>query len=235
MGLYYLLNSSYDLRTKILLFVFTAMIVVFSLSVHECSHGLTALALGDPTAKNRGRLTLNPIKHINPIGALMMLLIGFGYAEPVPVNANNFKHRKLGMAITAFAGPFSNFIIALVAVFCEKLVVNAVFSSTERITAYYNGNSFLFFLQLFLFMMAIMNISLMIFNLIPIPPLDGSRILNIFLPERYYFRLMRYEQYTALLFFAAVFISTRLFKFDILLGIPEAIYNGLYKLVSLII
>ena len=95
MGIFSLLFSSeYDFKTRITLILFTALIVVFSLTIHEVSHGLAALALGDPTAKNRGRLTLNPMKHLNPVGALMMLLIGFGYAEPVPINPNNFKNRK---------------------------------------------------------------------------------------------------------------------------------------------
>ncbi|MBR6916770.1 MAG: site-2 protease family protein [Clostridia bacterium] len=235
MGILNLLTSSYDIKTKIMLFLFTALIVVFSLSVHECSHGLAAYALGDSTAKYRGRLTLNPKKHMNPVGTIMMLLIGFGYAEPVPINPNNFKNRKLGMAISAFAGPFSNFILAFIAIFSEKLVLNAVNSSEDALMSYFSGNSFFYYLDLFLYLMAIMNLALMVFNLIPIPPLDGSRILNIFLPEKYYFKLMRYEQYTALIFFAVVFLSTRLFKFDILFGIPNAIYNGLYKLVSLII
>ena len=215
-----------------MLALFTAAIVLFSLTVHEFSHGVTALALGDPTAKNRGRLTLNPIKHMNPVGALMMLLIGFGYAEPVPINPNYFKNRKVGMAVTAFAGPFSNFILALIAVFGFRIVINSASSSYEAALAFNQGNSVLYFIGFFLQLMALMNLSLMVFNLIPIPPLDGSRILNLFLPERYYFQLMRYERYTALIFFGVIYLSTRVFHFDILFGIPEAIFNGLYSLVS---
>ncbi len=233
MGLLNILTSThYDVKTKILLFVFTVFVIFFSLTVHECSHGLAALALGDTTAKDRGRLTLNPFKHINPYGTVMMFLIGFGYAEPVPINPARFtkiKSRKAGMALTALAGPFSNFLLALISVFFYRLTVVKMYSATSE--SLFNV---LDVLNLFFFMMAIMNLSLMVFNLIPIPPLDGSRILNIFLPERYYFSLMRYEQYTSLIFFGIVFISTRIFNYDILFGIPEAIFNGLYKLVSLI-
>jgi len=227
MGLLYLLSSDYDTKTKIMLILFTAVIVVFSLTVHEFSHALTALAFGDPTAKNRGRLTLNPLKHMNPIGTIMMLLIGFGYAEPVPINPFHFKNRKAGMAVTALAGPLSNFVLALISVVFYRLTVLGILGATSE-----SAFNVLNILNLFLYLMALMNLSLMVFNMIPIPPLDGSRILNLFLPERYYFRLMRYEQYIALIFFGIVFISTRVFRYDILFGIPEAIFKGIYNLVS---
>ena len=225
MGLLNLLSSGYDFKTIVTLVLFTGFIVVFSLTIHEVSHGLCALALGDPTAKNRGRLTLNPLKHMNPVGAMMMLLIGFGYAEPVPINPNNFKNRKVGMAITAFAGPFSNFILAVISTFVFGFTLKSASSSLEKLEAFYNGNSVLFFVAQFFYYMAVMNLALMVFNLIPIPPLDGSRILNIFLPEKYYFRLMRYEQYIALIFFLVIFVSSRVFHINILFGIPEWIFE----------
>ena len=167
--------------------------VFFSLAVHECCHGLAAYALGDPTAKNRGRLTINPIKHLNPLGAICMLLVGFGWANPVPVNPNYFKNRKAGMAITALAGPLSNFVLALLATLFYVLIerfapVTASGFTKNLINVIYN----------FFIYMQLLNINLAIFNLIPVPPLDGSRILNIFLPEHLYFKVMRYEQYIAI-------------------------------------
>ncbi len=240
MGLLNILTmSQYDVKTKIILFIFSVVVVFFSLTVHECSHGLTALALGDATAKERGRLTLNPMKHLNLYGTIMMFLIGFGYAEPVPINPARFskiKSRKVGMAITALAGPMSNFILALIASFGYTAIINGVGkSSYEAIVKFSEGQSLPYFISLFLYMLAIVNLSLMVFNLIPIPPLDGSRILNLFLPERYYFSLMRYEQYTALIFFAVVYISTRVFNVNILLGIPEWIFGKLVSLADLIV
>jgi len=162
-------------------------IIIFSLSFHEFSHAFAAYKLGDPTAKNLGRLTLNPLKHLDPVGAVMMLLVGFGYARPVPINSRLFKKPKWGMALSALAGPLSNLLIAFVASFFIQAAINAYNQSA--------GNQLLYILILFLMMASRLNISLAIFNLLPVPPLDGSRILFVFLPSKYYFAIMRYEQY----------------------------------------
>jgi Zn-dependent protease len=140
--------------------------------VHEYTHGWTAYKLGDPTAKASGRLTLNPLKHIDPIGALCMVLFRFGWSKPVPINEYNFERRELDTAITAFAGPASNLLVA-----CLTALINWIFKP--------DPNSIIGYL---LFIFAMINISLAVFNLIPIPPLDGHKIVRAFLPKglRYY-------------------------------------------------
>jgi len=167
-------------------YVFAMAFVVFcTLPIHEYAHALVAYKLGDSTAKNMGRLTINPMAHVDWIGALMIFLVGFGYAKPVPVNARNFKKPKLGMAISALAGPFSNIIMAFLFLLGLNAVVHYCNSTSILWSAIYS----------FLYFAALVNISLAVFNLIPIPPLDGSRILSAVLPDKYYYKLMQYERY----------------------------------------
>ena len=178
----------------------TALAVLITLTVHEYCHGYAAYKMGDNTAKNMGRLTLNPIHHIDPVGALCMLFFHIGWAKPVPINPRNFKNPKRGFAITALAGPLSNLILAFVFSGVFLLTYKAahgVFIS--------QGDGFLFELcknaTLFFSIFFSVNIGLAIFNLIPIPPLDGSRILTVILPQKAYFAIMKYERqiYFALL------------------------------------
>jgi len=224
-------NSGYDLRMKITLTIFSLVIVLFSLTIHELSHGLMAYALGDPTAKSRGRLTLNPLKHLNPIGTIAMLLFGIGWAEPVPINPSYFKHRKTGMAVTALAGPLSNVILSFIALIFSTLCMNGLMNTAfESQSAVYSSP--LYLLYLFFTMMHTMNLYLAIFNLIPVPPLDGSRILFIFLPSEYYFKVMKYERYLALILVA-------LFYMNILdrplAAAVNAISSGMQNLINLVI
>ncbi len=163
------------------------------ITLHELSHGLVAYKLGDPTAKLAGRLTLNPIKHLDPIGLLMMLVCHVGWAKPVPVNMNRFRDPKRGMALTALAGPASNVIIAAVFLFLYGLCYIPLSKSAA-------GQYFLRMIDL----TAVISIGLAIFNLLPIPPLDGSKILFSFLSDERYRWLMRYERYVSLLLFALV-------------------------------
>ena len=165
----------------------SAFVVFCIIPIHEYAHALIAYKLGDETARLSGRLTLNPMAHFNPIGALMILLVGFGYAQPVPVNVRNvkMKNKKLAMAIIALAGPVSNLIIAFVSMFLMYLI--AKLAGTSELIAY----AFIIFFQF----TAIININLAVFNLIPVPPLDGSRILFAVLPTKYYFSIMKYERY----------------------------------------
>ncbi len=164
-------------------------VVFCTLPVHEFAHAYAATKLGDDTARLKGRLTLNPLAHLDIIGSIMILLVGFGYAKPVPVNARNFKNPKAGMAITAAAGPLSNLIMALI----FSILHIAFLVYYQRSGAVFANVAYLFF-----YFAAYVNVTLGIFNLIPIPPLDGSRILNLFLPSEIYFKLMRYERYIML-------------------------------------
>lgn len=158
--------------------------VLFCLTVHETCHGLAALALGDPTAKRQHRLSLNPLRHIDWFGLLMMLVAGFGWARPVPVNPNYFKKPRQGMALTALAGPSSNLLLALLLLIPARLIYTYAHYSVFNQTALD-----------FLTSTAALSIGLGLFNLIPIPPLDGSKVLAVLLPERAYRWLMRYERF----------------------------------------
>ena len=160
-------------------------IIFCVLPIHEYAHGFVAHILGDDTARLKGRLTLNPLAHVDPMGALMVLLVGFGYAKPVPVNIGRFKRgkRKQYMALTAFAGPVSNLIMATIFTFLYCLIYHKFLYTNESMV----------YVALFFSVAAQINISLAVFNLLPIPPLDGSRILNAFLPDRIYYKIMQYE------------------------------------------
>lgn len=173
-----------DLLIKFLARIFVIFCV---LPIHEYAHALVATKLGDQTARLSGRLTLNPLAHIDPIGAIMILLAGFGYAKPVPVNIRNFKDRKVGMALTAIAGPISNLIMGFLSLVLLRLLMFVMPESTVKEVIY-----------LFLIFSAGININLAVFNLLPIPPLDGSRLATLFLPDRIYYKIMQYERYIIL-------------------------------------
>ena len=168
---------------------------LFALSFHEFSHGLAAHWLGDDTAKNAGRLSLNPLRHLDPFGVICMLLFHFGWAKPVPVSAYKFKRPKRDMALTALAGPVSNLLLALVGVFVFAVVTpHLEVEAVGGMFYYYEGKEWQLAIYLVLQMFYTLNLTLAIFNFLPIPPLDGSRIFLSFLPDRLYFKVMRYER-----------------------------------------
>ena len=222
-------DSSLDIRQKITMLVFSIVIVVFSLTIHEVCHGLTALALGDRTAQEKGRLTLNPLKHLNPYGTIAMLLFGFGWAEPVPITPVRFKRKinmRAGVAIVSVAGPLSNFILSIIAAFGMEFALKGLVGLSDPY------NSPLYLVYIFFSMMHNMNIMLAIFNFIPVPPLDGSKILFSFLPDRVYWKIMKYEQYLAIGLVVLLYIGV---LDGPLSFIVSGVSNGILSLVSKIV
>lgn len=179
--------------------------VLICIMVHEVSHGLAAYLLGDPTAKAQHRLSFNPLRHIDPFGALMMLLVGFGWAKPVPVDMRYFKKPKAGMAITALAGPISNFVLAYVALLIAYVILGAAVVTGALAQGTLQG------ILDFCTLTASLSIGLGVFNLIPFPPLDGSKVVGAFLPDKVYYKILRYE-------FAGTFILMALLWLGVLDG-----------------
>ncbi len=181
--------------TEVIVYILSTLAVIFiTLPIHEFAHGFAAVKLGDNTPRWQGRLTINPFAHIDYIGALCIILFGFGWARPVQVNHNNFRNPKRDMALTALAGPLANILMS---------IVTMIFTNAFALFYSRNGISILLYIAFFFQWIAQINISLAVFNLIPIPPLDGSRLLSALLPNKYYYSLMRYERY---IYFGLIFL-----------------------------
>lgn len=216
-----LFQSGASWQEAVMMLMAVVVVAFIASPIHECAHAFVAYKQGDPTAKNLGRLTLNPLKHIDPIGGLMILLLGFGYAKPVPINMNNFEHPKRGMALSALAGPVSNLILAFLFMLISSIL-----------NIFLWNVSFWIYLYLFFYYCIIINLNLAVFNLLPIPPLDGSRIVNSVLPDRIYYKLMDYERIIQMLLFVLLFTGVLSYPLGLL---NNLIYNGMEWLVNLIV
>ena len=188
------------------------LVTLVAIPWHEAGHALASLLLGDPTARRQGRLSLNPLRHFDLLGTVCMVVLGVGWAKPVQTDVRRFKNPKVGMALTALAGPVANLILAYLSMTVWKLV-------------YYWGpdTAAMWYLTYFLQFMVMMNVGLAVFNLIPVPPLDGSRVLLVFLPQRVYFGIMRYEREILAILLAVVW-------FGALNGPLSVVSNGVWDL-----
>lgn len=220
-------DSSLSIGEKLLYILVIAFCVLLSLSIHELCHGLVAYWMGDKTAKYSGRLSLNPLHHLDPFGALCLFLFGFGWAKPVPVNPWNFNNKKGGMVLTALGGPISNFLLAFLAQVGVAVLENMRFASDA---------SFSFQLANVCYMicyyLVMLNLGLGIFNLIPIPPLDGSKVLNAVLPARTYFKIMEYERFG---FIALIILINLPFFNHLLMMIEQVVLAGYNNIIGIFI
>lgn len=205
------------MRDTMIMFLYAIPAILVSLSFHEMSHAYASYRLGDPTAKRMGRLTMNPLKHLDPAGTLMLVAsmfsgVGFGWAKPVPIDPTYYRNYKRGTVMVSLAGPLSNLLLAFAFSFPMALIaansgltINEIYNSRYLIY----GSDFSFRSVVFNIsrMFYMMNIGLAIFNLIPVPPLDGSKILMAVLPARQYFSLIRYQRYIGLMFLAVMLLK----------------------------
>lgn len=214
-----LFRSGFSRESVISLLLFIPTILI-SLTVHEYCHGYAAYKCGDNTAEWNGRLTLNPLKHLDPIGTLMMLVFGFGYAKPVPVNPRNFRNYKWGLCIVSLAGPLSNVLLAFIGILLNYGVFQILaLLQTEVFISAVSSNLFSVW-SIFIYMFISANTALAVFNLLPIPPLDGSRIVSSVLPAKLAYYYNKYENYIMI----AVLL---LLYFNILDGVIFYLRDGL--------
>lgn len=211
-------------RFNILNLLVNAMVLFTAIPVHECAHAFAADRLGDPTPRNQGRLTLNPFAHLTLWGSLMLVLAGFGWGKPVEVNPNNFKSVRRDNAIVALAGPLSNMIMAFLCTIVYKIIVFSTDETNE--TAYY--------IALVFYLAMTINVGLGVFNLLPIPPLDGSKIYGAILPPKAYFTIMRYERYIVIVLIVLIYSGLLTGPMSFLQGLVYAAMDFLTGWVDMI-
>lgn len=203
--------------------IYTIPAVLIAVSLHEFAHGYVSYKLGDPTPKESGRLSLNPLKHLDPFGTLCLLFLHFGWAKPVVVDPYYYKKKKQGMMLVALAGPVMNFCIAFISLFLAGAIFNLAGSYTGGYTK---------FLVRFFGQSALLNIGLGVFNLIPVPPLDGSKVAAAILPESVYFKYMKYERYGYMLLMGLLFFNVLSRPLAI---VRNGLINGMWGIVHLIL
>ena len=217
-----------DMRSYLISMLLSLPVILLSLSLHETAHGYAAWRLGDPTAKSLGRLTLNPIKHLDPIGFVCMLLAGFGWANPVPINSRYFKKPRRDIALVGVAGPLSNLLLSVVFLLLLRFVgFGWLLNLPVQTELQFN---LVYFAILFLYYGVYMNVTLAIFNLLPVPPLDGSRIFYIFLPPRLYYKVMQHERTITLVVMALLLLGPLSSLINLL---SSLIVKGMFALVGM--
>lgn len=202
-------------------YIYIVVAALFAIILHEIAHGLVSTWLGDPTPKRQGRLSLNPLKHLDPIGTLCLIFFHVGWAKPVVVNPDYYKNKKRGMALVALAGPLMNFLLAIF-----SIIIMAIF---VKVNAYSNV---LIIIYNFLLYFSVINLGLGLFNLIPIPPLDGSRILGAFLKDDAYEQYMKYERYGFIIIAILLALSSlRGNGTSFISELVDIIFNFIFRLV----
>ncbi len=207
-----LLNLEY-----IIVLILSLVAFFISISFHEFAHGYIAYKLGDSTAKFSGRLTLNPVKHFDLYAILFFIVFRFGWAKGVPIDSRNFKNEKHGMVYSALAGPCTNVILAFIFLSVVRILVNVEFNSDITYNIAY-------YVVLFSWQMVQVNSMLAIFNLIPLPPLDGSKIFYAFLPDRLYFKILSYDRYMMIFSLILVYVGV----------LDKIVYTGVNNLISVL-
>ncbi|HOM02541.1 MAG TPA: site-2 protease family protein [Acetivibrio sp.] len=212
------------------LIIYWFMIFAFSISVHESAHAYVAYRLGDSTAKDKGRITIDPLKHLDLLGTIMMLISFIGWAKPVPINSSNFKNKKAGTILVSLAGPLSNFILGVF------FAIPLAYVSLKYYPLDYSPLSPVVIIYNFAFYGFIMNIALAVFNFLPLPPLDGSKIFTAVLPSKYYFKISQYHN-TAFIILILLSYTGWLDKIitPVIDGVQSAIFAVIVPIIKLIV